>query len=130
MILENFFPCTGNLESGEINYDLLNPIAELLGCSLEEIYVVGDDNGIPGFTNDPIEQLGASYFIQQNFFLKECYVEIGDDYLSLWNYNGVKIVATDDHGYTNCFIAKSDITKLPNMTPEDHKLPYGDDSEE
>lgn len=124
MLLENFVQLSTCYDP-DCDAELATELQARLKCSLDEIYVVGDDNGEG---DDAPLQLGASYFIQGLLDDATSLPTLpGEDgYIEYYEYNGVVFAMTCDHGYCNFFIAKSDIPKLPNMSPEDYKNAYED----
>ena len=104
-----------------ITYDLElgEDLQKFLNCSLDDIYVVGDDNG-----EDESDKgcEGVTWYLG-DYFAGHDLPNESDDYINLAERDGVRIAWTNDHGYTNYWIAKDSIANIPPIAGEDYAGP-------
>lgn len=97
----------------EVDGELAGELIKYLNCSLEDLYVVGDDN-------DELETEGVTYYLS-DYFSDYLTLESEDRYIGIYERDGVRIAVTNDHGYTNFYIAKDAIENIPPIQNTTYK---------
>lgn len=112
MEITNFLPLVESYDP-ESDLELVSELNALgITCSLEDLYVVGDDN-------DELETEGVSFYLGDYF--TNLIGESEDHYISIYERDGVRIAMTSDHGYNNWFIAKDAIKNIPPIQNTTYK---------
>jgi hypothetical protein len=109
----NFIPLTESYDD-ECDAELVSELIAMgITTSLEDLYVVGDDN-------EELECEGVTYYLS-DYFNGDPIEESADRYIGIYERDGVRIAVTNDHGYTNWYIAKDAIKNIPPIEGEDYK---------
>lgn len=101
----------------EYDAELVGELNKLLNCSLEDLFVVGDDQ-------EELESEGVAFYLSDYFShedAKEIPIPAGDGYIAIIERNGVRIAVTSDHGYNNWFVARDAIKNIPPIQNTTYK---------
>lgn len=111
MEITNFIPMSSNYDP-EYDLELISELNKFLNCSLEELYVVGDDQ-------EELETEGVAFYLSDYF--NTIIAESEDHYITIYERDGVRIAMTSDHGYNNWYIAKDAIKNIPPIQNTTYK---------
>jgi len=111
--ITNFIPLTESYDP-ECDDELVSDLIAMgITTSLEDLYVVGDDN-------DELECEGVTYYLSE-YFNGDPIEESKDRYIGIYERDGNRIAVTSEHGYNNWYVAKNTIPNIPPIQNTTYK---------